>query len=295
MTRLPYASLEVFLAIAEHGSLRAAAKALGVGPSAVSHQLKALEERIGASLYTRTTRSVHLTDTGRTLLARAGPALADVAGALSEIEGAARPHRGVLRLTLPYGAYRLALAPKLAAFRGAYPGIELELSFEEGFVDLLARRFHAGVRLGGTIHDDMIAVRLTPPLTDAFFAAPAYFEKHGRPQEPRDLLAHNCIRYRYIASGEIYAWRFRDGEDEYTVDVKGTLTVDSFDAAVEAARQGAGIAQNFRQEIEADISGGALQTVLDGHATARPGFHLYYPREYSRLEILKVFIDFMRC
>ena len=296
MSKLPYAGLEVFLAIAEQGSLRGAAKTLGVGPSAISHQLKALEHRIGTSLYTRTTRSVHLTDAGRALLARVGPALGEVAGALKDVEGAARIHEGTLRITLPYGAYRLALAPKLAAFRDAFPGIDVELSFEEAFVSLHGRHFHAGVRLGGTIHDDMIAVRLTPALTDAFFASPVYFDTHGRPEAPRDLLAHNCIRYRYIASQDFYPWRFVDGEEEeYAVDVKGSLVVNSFDAAVEAARRGIGIAQNFREEIEADIADGTLQTVLDGHAVRRPGFFLYYPREYSRLNILKVFADFMRC
>ena len=295
MSKLPYAGLEVFLAIAEQGSLRGAAKALGVGPPAISHQLKALEARIGASLYTRTTRSVDLTDAGRALLARVGPALAEVAGALKEAEGASRTHEGTLRITLPYGAYRLALAPKLAAFRDAYPGIEVELSFEEAFVSLHGRHFHAGVRLGGTIHDDMIAVRLTPPLSDAFFASPAYFETHGRPDVPSDLLSHNCIRYRYIASQEIYPWRFKDGEEEFAVDVKGGLIVNSFDAAVEAARQGIGIAQNFREEIAADIADGVLQTVLDDYTVGRPGFFLYYPREYSRLKLLKVFVDFVRC
>lgn len=294
MAKLPIAGLEVFLAIAEHGSLRAAARALGVGPPAVSHQLKSFEQRLGVSLYTRTSRCVQLTDAGHALLGRAGPATAELADALNDVQGLAHSKKGSIRITLPYGAYRLALAPRLAAFRSRYPEIELELSFEEAFIDLVAERFHAGVRLGDTIQQDMIAVRLTPPLMDAFFASPVYLDSSGRPDEPPDLLQHNCIRYRYITSKRLYDWRFKGPSGDYSVAVSGTLTVNSFEAAVEAARQGVGIAQNFRQEIESDISAHRLETVLDEHTLQRPGFFLYYPSEYSRLEILRLFVDFVR-
>jgi DNA-binding transcriptional LysR family regulator len=294
MKKRPLPNLDVFLAIAEQGSLRAAARAMGVGPPAVSQQLKSLEALLGTSLFTRTTRSVHLTDAGKLLLSKAGPAYASLDEAISEVKGVARTDRGTVRITLPYGAFRLAFVPRLSAFRDAYPRIELAFSIEETFVDLLSEHFHAGVRLGDTIHEDMIAVRLTPPLNDAFFASPSYLAKHGTPAEPADLLQHNCINYRYKSSHQLYPWRFmRDGR-ELTVDVSGTVVVDSFEAAMEAARQGIGIAQNFRQEIERDLESKRLETVLDGYALERPGFYLYYPREYSKLGILRRLIDFLK-
>jgi DNA-binding transcriptional LysR family regulator len=294
MKRLPLSGLEVFLAVAGQGSLRAAATALGVQPPAVSHHLKAFEEEIGVSLFTRTTRSVQLTDAGRALLQKAAPAMAALSEALEDARGIGKARKGSLRLTLPYGAYRLAIAPKLAAFQRAYPEIELELSFNEAFVDIVAERFHAGVRLGDSIAADMIALRLTPPLRSAFFATPAYFEAHGRPQHPRDLLRHNCIHYRFINSKKLYEWRFTGPEGEYDVNVTGGLILNSFEAVMEAARDGLGIGQNFRAEIRGDLKAGRLETVLDDFVTERPGFFLYFPRENARLAILRVFIDFMK-
>ncbi len=294
MKRRSQPSLEVFLAIVEHGSLRAAAKALGVGPPAITQQLKTLEALVGASLFARTTRSIQLTDAGKLLLSKAGPAFAELEEAIKEVQGAARTETGTLRLTLPHGAFRLALAPRLAAFQAAYPGIELILSIEEAFEDLISEHFHAGVRLGDSIHDDMIAIRLTPPLGDAFFAAPAYLKKHGRPTKPEDLLAHNCIRYQFKSSKAFYPWRFKTARQEVSVEVSGNLVVNSFEAAVEAARRGAGIAQNFRQEIEPDLMAGHLELLLEKHALKRPGFYLYYPREYAKLRILRLLINFLK-
>ncbi|WP_282607289.1 LysR family transcriptional regulator [Pelagibius sp. Alg239-R121] len=294
MRKLPIAGLEVFLAVAEHGSLRAAATAIGVRPPVVSHHLKAFEEQIGVGLYARTTRSVQLTDAGRALLKKAAPAMMHLHEALEDARGVGGAKKGNLRLTLPYGAYRLSIAPKLAAFQQAYPEIQLDLSFNEAFVDIIAERFHAGVRLGGSINEDMIAVRLTPPLKGAYFSAPAYFEKHGRPEQPQDLLNHNCIRYRYINSKRLYDWCFVGPDGEYTVDVSGGLIVNSFEAIMNAARDGLGIGQNFRAEVLEELEAGGLESVLDAYVTERPGFYLYFPRENARLELLRIFIDFMK-
>ena len=287
-------NLDVFFAIAEHGTLRAAGKAIGLKPPAISHRLKVLEDGLGTKLFTRTTRSIELTDAGLLLLSRAGPARAEIDQALREVKGQADTEAGTLRLTIPFGAFRLTLASRLAEFRRIYPNIELDLSFEEAFVDLVAERFHAGIRLGGTIQNDMIAVRITPPLQDAFFASPEYLDEHGRPTKPSDLLNHNCIRYRYKSSRDFYPWRFKARRGAVSVAVSGGLVVDSFEAGMEAARTGLGIAQNFRQEIAADLESNQLETVLDRHTLQRPAFHLYYPREYAKLQILRALVDFLK-
>lgn len=294
MSKLPIGGLEAFLAVVEHGSLRAAAAALGVQPPAVSYQLKALEDQVGVPVFTRTTRSIQLTDAGRALLKRTQPAVLELNRALEEARGIGKARRGTIRVTLPYIAYELAIAPRLVAFHKKYPDVEIELSLNEAFVDLAAQRFHAGIRMGDHIQEDMVAVRLTPPLKEVYFGAPSYFAAHGRPQRPEDLLRHDCIRYRYIGSKRIAEWQFRGPEGVFTVDVKGCLIVDSTAAVVRAVRDGLGISWLFRANIHDDLKSGALETILDRHTVERPGFYLYYPRENARLEILRLFVEFMR-
>src|SRR5579871_1523347 len=241
MAKLPFGGLEVFLAVAEQGSLRAAAAALDVEPPAVSYRLKALEERLGVSLFARTTRSVRLTDAGRALLTRVQPAMTELGSALEESRAIGRTAKGRIRITLPYVAYELAIAPRLAGFHKRYPDIQLDLAFDEAFVDIVAEGYHAGVRMGDQIHEDMLAVRLTPPLQEAFFAAPSYFKGRSRPKHPRDFLEHNCILYRFIGSRRIAPWPFRSAEGPASVHVQGNLIVNSTSALIHAARAGLGI------------------------------------------------------
>ena len=294
MRDLPFSGLQVFLAVAEHGSLRKAADVLGVQPPAVSYRLKSLEGRIGASLFVRTTRSVTLTDAGRALLARARPAITELGDAIEDARASGVVRKGAVRITLPYVAYELAIADKLRAFQDLYPDIELEMSFDEAFVDVVAEGFHAGVRLGHLVREDMIAVRLSPPIREVVFGAPSYFDRCGRPQRPEDLLAHNCIRYRYIASRRFAEWQFSGPDGVTTIDAKGTLIVDSTNALVSAVRAGAGIGWLFRPGLEEDFRSGRLESVLDRYSIERPGYFLYYPRANARIEAFRVFVEFMR-
>ncbi|MEX2647930.1 MAG: LysR family transcriptional regulator [Alphaproteobacteria bacterium] len=294
MSRLPITGLETFLAIAECGSLRRAAAALGVQPPAVSQHLRNLEDRLGVAVFTRTTRSVRLTDAGRVLLARIQPAFLELRSGLDETSVMGRQKKGTVRVTLPYIAYQIAIADRLAEFRETYPEIELELSFNEAFVDIVAEGFHAGVRMGDHIQEDMIAVRLTPALTEVHIASPSYFARRGRPAEPAELLGHDCIRYRYIGSGRIAEWSFRGAEGAMTVAVKGSLIVNSTSAVIDSARDGLGIGWLFRPNVVDDLRSGTLESVLDKFAIERPGFFLYFPGALRRLEVLRAFVDFMR-
>ena len=294
MARRPLDGLEVFLAVAEHGSMRAAAHALGIQPPAVSQQLKAFEETLGVTLFARTTRSVHLTGAGRALLQRAAPAMAELHAALEHTRDQATGHRGILRITMPWVAYRLVVAARLAAFQDAYPEIELELSMNEALVDIVAQGFHAGIRMGDRIHPDMIALRLTPPLEEICFASPAYLARHEPPRRPGDLLQHNCIRYRFQGSGQLQPWRFDATGGAIEVAVRGNLIVNSFTAVVEGARDGLGIGRFFRDDVSGDLAGGALIPLLEQHGFRYPGFHLFYPRHNARLPLLRAFIDFLK-
>lgn len=286
--------LEVFLAVARLGSLRAAAVALGVQPPAVSQHLKSFEAELGTTLFSRTTRSIQLTEAGRTLLRQAEPAFAELNEALTLARGVGGAKSGTLRLTLPYRAYQLVVAPMLVAFRRLHPEIVLDLSFNEGLVDVVRGGFHAGIRLGDRIDQDMIALRLTPPLKGACFAAPSYLARAGRPRHPRDLLQHNCIRYRNIASGTIAGWRFVGPDGDYVVEATGNLIFNDFRAIVEAAGAGLGIGWSLRPGVVEELRSGRLVSLLDRHVATRPGFYLYFPKANARIQILRIFVDFLK-
>ncbi|MGO4836584.1 LysR family transcriptional regulator, partial [Rhizobiaceae sp. 2RAB30] len=228
--RLPLALLEVFDAIARAGSMRGAAEALGVTPSTISHQLKALERQIGAALFVRTTRSVLLTEAGRALSRGALPAFDQLANAVQEARDVGGSPRGSLRITLPEFAYTMALAPHIISFRTAWPEIELELVMTDAMVDLMEAGYHAGIRQGDRIEQDMIAIKIGDPLPVAVYGSRDYLDRRGVPQSPADLLAHDCIRYRFHRSGRLAPWVFHDAYEPHTVEVAGGLIVSDLPA-----------------------------------------------------------------
>lgn len=286
--------LSVLVEVVRHGSLTRAAAALGVRPPAISYQLKMLEADIGTPLLTRTTRSLSLTDAGRALLARAAPALAELEDALHDARDTGGAVKGTIRLTLPYIAHAMTIAGRLREFQRLYPEIEVDLSFNEAFTDIVAEGFHAGIRLGENIRPDMVAVRLCQPFREAVFAAPSYLAERGRPSVPHDLLRHDCIRYRYISSGRFADWRFRAADEVMTVDVRGRLIVNSTNALVRAAVDGNGLGWLFRPTIAPELATGALESVLDDYAIEHPGYYLYFPRSSGRIRAFRAFVDFMQ-
>jgi DNA-binding transcriptional LysR family regulator len=291
MKRYPLPGLDVFLAVARHGSLRAAAAERGVRPSAVSQQLKALERELGAPLFVRSTRSIRLTDAGELLLLRAEPAMANLSEALEEIRALSEIPSGLLKITVPEFALKLVLMPKLLEFQKAYPGITLELSVDDGLVNIISKGFHAGIRSGQELNEDMVAVRLTPPLKDAFFAAPSYLDLHGRPKKPEDLAQHVCIIYRYIASKRLERWRFLVEGREVDVPVGGRMIVNNTTFVVDAALAGYGIASFYDAAVEQYVRDGQLELILQDYVTEYPAVYLYFPKSLQKLRRLRVFID----
>ncbi len=293
MLQVPIKGIEVFLAIVREGSLRGAAVSLGLSPSTVSHQLRSIEERMGVSLFARTTRSIELTAAGRVLLDGAEFAMARLGEAVEEARDIGRSKTGVLRVTLPWSAYQIVLAPLIGEFKKQHPDIRLELSFDEALVDIVRHGFHAGIRLGNRLATGMTAVRLTPPLKEAFSAAPDYIRTRGCPKHPRDLLNHNCIRYRYITTNRIAEWRFSETGREFSVDPEAFLVFDSFQAVKQALIDGHGIGWTLRGIVENEIADGRLIGLLDGFTGEQPPFYLYYPEQNRRLDLLRVLIDFL--
>ncbi len=293
MTRPPLSGIEVFLAIVREGSLRAAARTLGVGAPTVSHQLKSLEQKMGVDLLVRTTRSIELTDAGHALVSGAAPAFEEIIDAIEGSRAIGKSTTGTLRLTLPRGAYMLVIAPVLAEFRERYPEVCLDLSINEQLVDIVKEGFHAGIRTGDRLTTDMVAVRLTGPLEPCYMAAPAYLDRFGRPQHPRDLLHHKCIRHKFITAKRVGDWQFVEDGQPKTIDPPTTLIFDNMHSVLQAVRDGHGIGWALRKLIEPDLKSGALEALLEPYARDLPPFYLYYPEQNRRLELLRLFIDFL--
>src|SRR3984957_14017288 len=217
--------LTALVAVARAGGFREAARASGSSASSLSEAVRRLEARLGVRLLTRTTRSVAPTEAGARLLDRLGPALGEIETALDVVNGFRDRPRGVLRLNVPVSAARLVLPRIVPPFLAAYPDIRLEVIAEDSFIDVLAAGCDAGIRYGERLEKDMIAVPIgTRVQRFASAAAPAYLDRHGRPQHPRDLLSHACLRGRFT-SGAMTPWEFERGGEVVQVDPSGPLLV----------------------------------------------------------------------
>jgi DNA-binding transcriptional LysR family regulator len=291
MDRADLSALQTFLTIAGQGSLRAAARVLGVNPPAISHQLKVFEERLGTPLFLRSTRSVTLTDAGRALYESSGHLLGGIEEALDAVRDAAKARSGRLRITLPYRAWQVIVAPKIKAFQAAYPDIELDLTIDEALTDIITRGFHAGIRLGDHLQDNMIAVRLSPSEEAACVAAPDYLSQHGVPARPEDLLHHVCIRNRQVSSGRVSEWRFQSSDEEVSVEAGGTLILNDLRTVVDAVRRGLGIGWSLKRGVQEDLDSGELVQVLAEFTPPRPGFFLYFPKPVQQFGLLRAFIE----
>jgi DNA-binding transcriptional LysR family regulator len=293
MDRSHLAQLAVFSAVAAHRSFRGAAKELGIAPSAVSHAVSRLEESIGVRLLSRTTRSVAPTEEGRLLLERLGPALTEIEEALKAVTEARSRPAGNLRITAPRFVTDMLLAPRLGDFLGLYPDITLQLSHEDGFTDIVAGGFDAGIRLEESLEADMIAVRIGPQLRGAVVAAPSYFDAREKPAHPRDLLHHRCIQRRF-SNGTFYVWDFEKAGEKVFVPVPGPLILDADRPTIVAALAGAGIAYVFEIRVAQDLEDGRLVRVLEDWCEPYPGPYLYYPSRRQMRPALRAFIDFFR-
>src|SRR5579862_2781878 len=184
--------VEAFLSVARHRNFRRAAVELGVTPSAISQAVRALEARVGAALFIRTTRSVGLTEAGERFLARAKPAFEELVAASESARDLGQRPTGLLRLSVPKAVVPLILEPVIGSFCQAYPEVEIEIAASEELIDVAAQGFDAGIRLGQLIAADMVAVRLTPPFPFLVVGSPGYLRGRKRPQGIEELRDHAC-------------------------------------------------------------------------------------------------------
>lgn len=285
--------MEAFLRVAARRSFRAAAEDLGVTPSAVSQSVRALEDRMGVALLTRTTRSVGLTEAGQRLLDDAGPAFQSLAAAYDAARTFGDRPAGLLRINMPRATIALVIEPMIASFCEEYPQVDVEIAGEDGLIDLAENGFDAGIRIGEMLDADMVAVRLSEPFRYITVASPSYIQKKGRPLSFADLKMHDCIRMRY-QSGAIAPWHFTDGNREVDVAVKGRIITNDMATTIVMAEKALGIAYISEPLIADQLRSGALETVLEHGATSSPGLFLYYPSRKQMLPKLRAFIDHLK-
>jgi DNA-binding transcriptional LysR family regulator len=285
--------LMAFCKVAEHRGFTAAAAELEVSPSALSQAIRQLEARLGARLLNRTTRSVSLTEAGEAYLARVGPAVTQVIEASEDVNVLQGRPAGTLRLNAARISMVMALQPILAGFLEEHPNIQLELTNDEGFVDIVERGFDAGVRLGESVHQDMIAVPLTGPLRMVVVASPEYLRRVPAPRHPNDLLHHNCIRFRFTGTGRIHKWEFQIDERLVEYEVKGNLTISDTTFGVDAAMEGIGLAYLFEALALPHIRAKRLKRVLTAFAPTFPGFYLYYPNRQHQSTKMQALINYV--
>lgn len=281
-----FEAIRIFLAVAELKSFTAAAIRLGVTPAAASKAVKTLESQHGVILFTRNTRKVVLTEAGSALYPRLLAGTGQIDEAFTALTSYRDRPAGNLRLTVPRALGALVLKNLVPGFH-----VALDISLDDGEVDLLEHGFDAGLRLGQAVRQDMVAVRVTGDLAWSIVGAPAYFERAGRPERPEDLMRHETLRYRFHHSKLLHRWRFvRDG-DEFLVDTSEKLVVNDTGLLADFARSGLGLAYLPDMEIADDLASGRLQRVLAPFVPPTSGLFLYFPARSQRQPKLRAFID----
>lgn len=294
MPRESFDDLLGFLAVARAGSFTRAAAQLGVSQSALSHSVRALESRLGVRLLTRTTRSVAPTQTGERLLRTLGPRFDEISAELAAVRDLRDKPAGTIRITTAGHAAETILWPKLARLLPDYPEIKVEISVDYGLIDIVARRFDAGVRLGEQVEKDMIAVRIGPDLRMAVVGTPGYFARRPPPQTPQDLAAHDCINLRLPTYGELLTWEFeRDGQ-ALNARVEGQWVFSSSPPMLKAALAGFGLAYLPEDMVLEHLAAGRLERVLEAWCAPFTGYHLYYPSRRQSSRALALVVEALR-
>ncbi|NOK21014.1 LysR family transcriptional regulator [Corallococcus carmarthensis] len=296
MGRLPMKTnllphLQTFLVVARLKNFSAAARELGVTPAAVSQSVRQLEEQLRVVLFTRTTRSMALTDAGRRLLEGAGPGLGQALASLQEVSDRPGEAAGRLKLTVPEMAVPYVITPVLPAFRARHPQVEVEVVVENRFVDIVAEGYDAGVRLHEALERDMVQVRLTGAFRFVVVAAPEYLARHGTPQKPEDLLRHDCFTLRIPLNGPLYAWELERGKRSWRVPVRGSVVTNHRELTQALVEQGLGLAYAFEPAVKEALRTGRLVRVLEEYAPSVPGLFLYFPSRAQRSGPLRLFIE----
>ncbi|WP_027818451.1 LysR family transcriptional regulator [Paraburkholderia bannensis] len=289
-------ALASFVNIARHRSFTRAATEMEVSRAALSQQLKALEQQLNVRLLHRTTRDMSLTEEGQRLFDTLAPALATIERAVAGLGEAHSEPAGQIRVSTSRIAARLLLEPHMADFLARYPKLRLELAMNDGFSNIVAEGLDAGIRLGESLDEHMVAVPVTPMLEMAIVGSPEYFARHGTPETPADLMRHNCLSYRFTSSGTIDRWSFTTpGTEAQTVvyEPQGNAIFNDDDSMLRAAIQGVGLVQHIDLCVRHHLANGSLVRVLKPWCRPFPGFYLYIPSRAQIPAKTRALMDFL--
>ncbi|MFS2151871.1 LysR family transcriptional regulator [Rhizobium sp. Rhizsp42] len=294
MRRDELGDLVAFLTVAEERSFTRAAAHLGTSQSALSHTVRRLEERMGLRLLTRTTRNVSPTDAGEQLIETLRPAFSDIRDRVASLSSMRQSPGGQLRITSSRQAAESIVMPAAKKLMRDYPDINIEISIEQRFVDLVAERFDAGVRLGEQVEKDMIAVKIGPELRMVVAGSPEYFKSHREPLTPHDLTQHRCINLRLPTLGGLYTWEFEQNKRPLNVRVDGQFICNDVPMIVDAALSGLGLACLPDDHLGPWVKKGKLISVLEDWCPLFPGYHLYYPSRRLSSPAFALLVDALR-
>jgi len=294
MARPSLDDLVAFVAVARARSFTRAAAQIGVSPSALSHGMRALEEKLGVRLLTRTTRSVAPTEAGERLLESLGARFDAIDADLAALSALREKPAGTVRVTADEVAFDAVLWPKLRTLLPDYPDITVEIVTDNGLIDIVAERFDAGVRVGGLVAKDMIAVPIGPAMRMAVVAAPSYLARHPAPPTPRELTAHSCVNLRLPTLGGLYAWEFEKDGHDLRVRVHGQLVFNGIGPILAAALEGFGVAYLAETQVQPHLDSGRLVRLLADWCPPFPGFHLYYPSRRQPTPAFTVLLEALR-
>jgi DNA-binding transcriptional LysR family regulator len=289
MSRAALIELNAVVAVAAHRSFRKAAAELGMSPSALSHTIAALEQRMGVRLFNRTTRSVSPSEAGAQFLARVQPALTQISDAIAGVDEFRATPSGTIRLNTSEGAARMILVPVILEFLQRYPDMQVDIATEGRLVDIVAEGFDAGIRAMEQVPLDMIAVQCSPAIRFLVAGSPAYFKQHGKPRTPNDLRSHVCIRSR-LPSGGLYDWDFERGTQKISIEPAGPLTLDNHNLMIEAAIHGAGLVWTNEHAMAEPIASGKLVPVLAQWSPTHAPLSLYYSSHRHVTAGMKAFL-----
>ncbi|MDQ0248900.1 DNA-binding transcriptional LysR family regulator [Sphingomonas kyeonggiensis] len=294
MNRQDLADLSAFVAVAREKSFTRAAARLGITPSALSHCMRALEERLGVRLLNRTTRSVTPTEAGERMLRSVAFHLDEIETHVAALNDLRERPAGNIRITADEYSLRTVLWPRLRGVLAEHPDIKVEIEADYRLTDIVAEKFDAGVRLGESIDKDMIAVPIGPPVRMLAVATPDYFARRGRPRVPQDLAEHCCINLRLPTYGGLYAWEFERNGRAQRVRVDGQLTFNTIYQCRDAALDGFGIAYLMVDLIRAQLEDGTLEAVLEEWSPPFEGYHLFYPSRRQPTPAFAAIVEALR-
>jgi DNA-binding transcriptional LysR family regulator len=293
MLRGNLAELDAFVAVAQVGGFRAAARELGVSSSSLSQAIAVLEARLGVRLFNRSTRSVRLSSAGEQFLEEINPALLRIRTAFATADTHRAEPGGTLRLNMALGSARMILQPLILGYLRRYPRMSVEITTENAFVDVNAKGFDAGIRTIDAVPPDMISIPIGGDITPVVVGSPEYFRDRHHPETPRDLMAHRCIRAR-MANGRTYAWEFSRRGETFEIDVPGALTLDDSDLMLQAARLGEGLAYLNTWQVKNDLAEHRLIQVLKEWTQPYRGLSLYYPGRKHLPAKVRAFVDLIK-